>query len=558
MKASLLRALALVAITALALTGCAKLPTDSEVKVGSDIQSGLTADYLYYSPSGPDEAATQQEIINGFINAATGPQNDYQVAREYLSRDLAAKWNPSAELLVGDSRPVIEVFGSTEATVTFQAVARVDELGRYQELAPSISRILKYSMIEEDGQWRINQAPDSIVLVRPVFEVLFRSYSLYFYDNQDRYLVPDSRWFATRISTGTRLVSALLAGPDYWLTDAVNSAFPTGTQLALDSVTVDAGTAIVDLDASVNSTTVAQRQRMLVQLTSTLTQLPNVFSVQIKIDGVLQNIVNLPYQVSLAKNPDPIVLTSDGFRQLSTSAVPMKRASEAAKDWQATEFGINNQQTLLALTGPQGIAVTRLTGANSELTAIDYRGDLLAPVIDPQGLIWCQGASADSPLTAYDSTGKQVFSTLGWLSQANHVAFSISREGSRVAFLLNYEGQFRLYVAAIVRDEKGNPVAISVPVRMAKSELLTGSVSWIDETTVASISQSSGSITSPVYLQVGGQVKKLAPVPSAQSVVSSGIAAASYALDSKQELRILRSLTWINIARDILAIHFAG
>jgi hypothetical protein len=558
MKASLLRALALVAITALALTGCAKLPTDSEVKVGSDIQSGLTADYLYYSPSGPDEAATQQEIINGFINAATGPQNDYQVAREYLSRDLAAKWNPSAELLVGDSRPVIEVMGSTEATVTFKAVARVDELGRYQELAPSISRILKYSMIEEDGQWRINQAPDSIVLVRPVFEVLFRSYSLYFYDNQDRYLVPDSRWFATRISTGTRLVSALLAGPDYWLTDAVNSAFPTGTQLALDSVTVDAGTAIVDLDASVNSTTVAQRQRMLVQLTSTLTQLPNVFSVQIKIDGVLQNIVNLPYQVSLAKNPDPIVLTSDGFRQLSTSAVPMKRASEAAKDWQANEFGINNQQTLLALTGPQGIAVTRLTGANSELTAIDYRGDLLAPVIDPQGLIWCQGASADSPLTAYDSTGKQVFSTLGWLSQANHVTFSISREGSRVAFLLNYEGQFRLYVAAIVRDEKGNPVAISVPVRMAKSELLTGSVSWIDETTVASISRSSGSITSPVYLQVGGQVKKLAPVPSAQSVVSSGIAAASYALDSKQELRILRSLTWINIARDILAIHFAG
>lgn len=558
MKASLLRALALVAITALALTGCAKLPTDSEVKVGSDIQSGLTADYLYYSPSGPDEAATQQEIINGFINAATGPQNDYQVAREYLSRDLAAKWNPSAELLVGDSRPVIEVRGSTEATVTFKAVARVDELGRYQELAPSISRILKYSMIEEDGQWRINQAPDSIVLVRPVFEVLFRSYSLYFYDNQDRYLVPDSRWFATRISTGTRLVSALLAGPDYWLTDAVNSAFPTGTQLALDSVTVDAGTAIVDLDASVNSTTVAQRQRMLVQLTATLTQLPNVFSVQIKIDGVLQNIVNLPYQVSLAKNPDPIVLTSDGFRQLSTSAVPMKRASEAAKDWQATEFGINNQQTLLALTGPQGIAVTRLTGANSELTAIDYRGDLLAPVIDPQGLIWCQGASADSPLTAYDSTGKQVFSTLGWLSQANHVAFSISREGSRVAFLLNYEGQFRLYVAAIVRDEKGNPVAISVPVRMAKSELLTGSVSWIDETTVSSISRSSGSITSPVYLQVGGQVKKLAPVPSAQSVVSSGIAAASYALDSKQELRILRSLTWINIARDILAIHFAG
>lgn len=558
MKASLLRALALMAIAALTLTGCAKLPTDSEVKVGSDIQSGLTTDYLYYSPSGPDEAATQQEVISGFINAATGPQNDYQVAREYLSRDLAAKWNPSAELLVGDSRPVIEVLGSTEVNVTVKAVARVDELGRYQELVPSITRVLKYSMVEENGQWRINQAPDSIVLVRPVFDVLFRSYSLYFYDNQDRYLVPDSRWFATRISTGTRLVSALLAGPDYWLTDAVNSAFPTGTQLAIDSVTVDAGTAIVDLDATVNSTTVAQRQRMLVQLTATLTQLPNVFSVQIKIDGVLQNIVNLPYQVSLAKNPDPIVLTTDGFRQLSTSAVPMKQATEAASRWGATDFGVNNQQTLLALKGPQGVAVTRLTGTSGNLTAIDYRGDLLAPVIDPQGFVWCQGAAAESPLTVYDSAGKQLFSTLGWLSQADHVAFSISREGSRVAFLLNYEGQIRLYVSAIVRNETGIPVAISVPVRMAKSENLTGSVSWIDETTVASIVRTSGSLTYPVYLQVGGQVKKLAPVTLAQSVVSSGTAAASYVLDSQQELRILRSLTWINIAKDILAIHFAG
>ena len=558
MKTNLLKALVLLIGTALTLTACAKLPTVSEVKVGSDIQAGLSTDYLYYSPSGPAEAATQQEIISGFINAATGPQNDYQVAREFLSRDFAAKWNPSAELLVGDTRPVIEVLGSSAATVTFKAVARVDQLGRYQELVPSISRVLKYSLLEENGQWRIDQAPDATVLVRPVLDVLFKSYSLYFYDNQDRYLVPDTRWFATRISTSTRLVSALLAGPDYWLTDAVNSAFPTGTQLAIDSVTVDAGTAVVDLDASVNSTTVSQRQRMLVQLTATLTQLPNVFSVQIKIDGVLQNIVNLPYQVSLAKNPDPIVLTTDGFRQLSTTAVAMDRASAAAAEWGATEFGINNQQTLLALKGSQGVALTRLTGAKSNLVPIDYRSDLLAPAIDPQGIVWCLGASADSPLIAYDSAGKQLFSTLGWLSQADHVALSISREGGRLAILLNYEGQLRLYVAAIKRDEKGVPIALSVPVRIGKSEQLAGSVAWIDETTVASIARSSVAVTYPVYLQVGGQVKKLSPVASAKSVVASGASAASYVLDSSNELRILRSLTWVNIASDILAIHFAG
>ena len=558
MKASFLKALALLVGTALTLSACAKLPTDSEVKVGSDIQSGLSTDYLYYSPSGPDEAAGQQEIVSGFINAATGPQNDYQVAREYLSRDLAAKWNPSAELLVGDTKPAIEVTGSSSATVTFKAVARVDQLGRYQELFPSVTRVLKYSLTEENGQWRISQAPDVTVLVRPVFDVLFKSYSLYFYDKQDRYLVPDTRWFATRISTSTRLVSALLAGPDYWLADAVNSAFPTGTQLSIDSVTVEAGTAVVDLDASVNSTNIAQRQRMLVQLTATLTQLPNVISVQIKIDGVLQNIINLPYQVSLAKNPDPIALTTDGFRQLSTTTVPMSRATEAAAKWQATEFGINNQQTLLALKGPRGVALTRLAGTNTDLVPLDYRSDLLAPVIDPQGNVWCLATSSDSALNVYGSNGKLIFSTLGWLSQAEHAAFSISREGGRIAFLLNFDGQIRLYVSAIERDDQGVPVSISVPVRVGKSEPLYGSVSWIDETTIASIARSSTSVTYPVYLQVGGQVRKLAPVSAAKSVIASSVSSASYVLDSKSDLSVLRSLTWINIAKDILAIHFAG
>jgi spore germination protein GerM len=164
---------------------------------------------------------------------------------------------------------------------------------------------------------------------------LFKNYSLFFYDNQERYLIPETRWFATRVATSTKLVSALLAGPEFWLADAVQSSFPRDTKLALDSVLVQDGVAIVDLDASANSTTISQRQRMLVQLTATLTQLPNVFSVQIRIEGVPQNIANLPYQVSLANNPDPIVLSTEGFRQLSTDAMPMTRASEAALAWGA-------------------------------------------------------------------------------------------------------------------------------------------------------------------------------------------------------------------------------
>ena len=317
MKLVSLRLVALVAAAALVLTGCAKLPTSSEVKVGSDIQGGLTTDYLYYSPSGPVEGASQQEIINGFLNAATGPQNDYQVAREFLSGDLAAKWSPSKELLVGDTRPQVSMVGATGARLTVKAVARIDETGRYHDLGDGIERVLTFGLVLEGDQWRINQAPDATVLVRPVFDVLFKSYALYFYDKQNRYLVPDLRWFATRVSTSTRLVSALLAGPDGWLSGAVQNAFPDKTNLAIDSVTVENGVAIVDLDATANTATVAQRQRMLAQLTATLTQLPSVYSVEIRIDHIAQNITSLPYEVSLANNPDPIALTVDGFGSVS-------------------------------------------------------------------------------------------------------------------------------------------------------------------------------------------------------------------------------------------------
>lgn len=558
MKASLLRFFSAVIFVSLTLTACAKLPTSSEVKVGTDIQAGLSTDYLYYSPSGPAEAATQLEILNGFLNAATGPQNDYSVARQYLSRNLSSKWNPSNELLIGDTRPLVSVFGSSSGEIELTAVARVDSAGRYQDLGSGLSRVLEYSFVEENGQWRISQAPDTIVLVRPVFDVLFRSYSLYFYDKQDRYLVPDLRWFATRVSTSTRLVSALLEGPDEWLEPAVNTAFPKNTTLAIDSVIVENSTAMVDLAASANDSTIAQRQRMLAQLTATLTQLSNVSSVQILIDNVPQNIANLPYEVSLAKNPDPVVLSSTGFRQLSPTAVSMDRATAFAKSWNATDFAINNQQTLIALKGPLGVALGKLSGAKSDLLPIDYRGDLLAPAIDVQGHIFSLGAAAESNLQVFDDSGKLILSYSSWLARADHSAFAVSREGGRLAVVLNFDGKLRLFVAAIQRDSDGVPISVGQPIEIGFSENIVGSVSWVDDTTVATISRSKEGATYAAYLQVGGEIKRFSPVNDAKSIVANGVSSTAYILNVNNELRVLRSLTWINFAKDILAIHFAG
>ena len=69
----------------LATTGCAQLPKSGEIKSGPNVESGLETDYLYYSPSGPTDGDSQEEIVLGFLNAGTGPQNDFEVAKSYLS-----------------------------------------------------------------------------------------------------------------------------------------------------------------------------------------------------------------------------------------------------------------------------------------------------------------------------------------------------------------------------------------------------------------------------------------------------------------------------------------
>ncbi|MEN9749531.1 MAG: hypothetical protein RL149_609 [Actinomycetota bacterium] len=558
MRIHKLTAIFTATLVALSITGCAKLPTSSEVKVGSDIQGGLSADYLYYSPSGPTKDAEATEIINGFLNAATGPQNDYQVAREYLSSSLAADWDPSNELLIAEARPNVSLNANDSARVSFTAVASVDHLGKYSDLGYGVARNLDFTLIKEGGQWRINSAPNATVLVRPVFDVLFKSYALYFYDKQSRYLVPDLRWFATRVSTSTRLVSALLNGPTDWLSDAVQTSFPSKTKLALDSVIVENGKAIVDLDSAANHATVIQRQRMLAQLTSTLTQLANVFSVEVYIDHVPQKITNLPYEVSLANNPDPIVLAADGLKVMSSTPVVLAKSTKALADWRATDFGVNNQQTLLALKGPRGVGLAKIIGTENAVKAIDSRSNLLAPAIDPQGLVWTLGAGKESALQAFDSTGKLKFSSLGWIGNWSHTAFAVSREGGRIALLANDGKSSKLFVAAIERNENGIPVSISAPIQVGITQNIVRSLAWIDSTSIATIARNDEGATYPLYLQIGGEAKKLTPVADAVSVVANGLYSSSYVLDSNKQLRVLRSMTWIDSLSEILAIHFAG
>ena len=116
------RIIALVAVSAF-LSGCAQLPRSGAIGVGPDVQVESTDDYLYYSPSPPSPGDTQQQIVTGFLSAGNGPQNDYEVARSYLSSGFKSKWSASDEVLVQQGGTIFELVDEVTARVELQVIS---------------------------------------------------------------------------------------------------------------------------------------------------------------------------------------------------------------------------------------------------------------------------------------------------------------------------------------------------------------------------------------------------------------------------------------------------
>jgi hypothetical protein len=190
-------------------------------------------------------------ILRGFIEAASSPQNDFAIARQFLTPEASETWNPSAMTLVDSGvRPSRELSGET-IRIGIDASAVLDAEGRFTQQQTPVQADMTYAFEQRAGQWRISNLPPGIVIDRNTFLQVFRQTTLYFLSPDSRRLVPDVRWFPSRASTTTRIVKALLAGPSAWLssTGAAISAFPAGTRLVADAVPVQNGVAVVDLDA---------------------------------------------------------------------------------------------------------------------------------------------------------------------------------------------------------------------------------------------------------------------------------------------------------------------
>ena len=545
-----LLALALV----MSLTGCASLPVAGPVRIGPDLVSTTDGDSFYYSPSSPFDGASQTEILNGFIAAGTGPQNDYAVAREYLSDSIRSSWNPNQEVLIQRSSPQVVISDQDTAELVVDVAATVDADGKYLVTPLGTGRVLEFSFVLENSQWRLSAAPDATVLIRPVFDVVFSGYSVYFLDRQKRFLVPELRWFPTTPATGTRLANALLEGASSWLKPAVVSAIPTGTRLSIDAVTIENGVALVDLTARALVASRSDRSLMKSQLEATLSQLSNVSSVAISIERAMQEIADTDNNAGEPGVRALAVVGEEGLELLASSQesvfAPGKNFFEQSE---LNEIALSGQSGWIAILTDSGVFRTGGDRPGAEVEQIESRAAIAAIEFDPQEYLWSASRVPGSEIIVTSPSLEQGNVLAPWLAGQSVRAFAISPEGSKIAMLVQGSSRTRVLVSAVIRNPSGTPIELAEPLEVAGELSNPSSVSWVDQITIATVNTAGGS-TSALLSTIGGTSRQLSALSGTRKIVAAGTSSQLYLLTETGELFSFRGSAWTPLRESIRAL----
>jgi hypothetical protein len=547
---------ALATVTLMALVGCAQLPHNSAIQQGPSVQNGSSSDYLYYSPSGPVAGQDIRGVLSGFINAATGPQNDYAIAREYLTGNLRNNWSPNTEVLIQQGSLDTAVSSDNTASVTVNVSARIDANGHYETQAPGTKRILQFGFKKMNGQWRISQAPDAIVLIRPVFDVIFHSYSVYFFDHSYNYLVPDLRWFPARASTATRLVTAILNGPSSWLAPATEKTMPYDTKLAIDAVGIDGNTAVVNLNAAALRSTQSQRQYFKAQLKATLTQLSGVSKVQILIERSPQQVADFAPATADGAAYSPVALIDDALTQLSAPAgAQIGGTRSLIRQVAATDFALTDDKHLLALRSTAGVYRVRMDQSTPTPVLVDSRPNTLKPIFDSRGIMWSVTTDGTAAIQVTPESGTSVWMTAPWLAKYTIRDYSLSNEGARMAFVIvNKKGLVKTVVSAVVRNKLGIPVAIGNP-QVIASPADVVSVDWAGETNLLVLATDAAGESSVESIPLSGVSKSVGNLSQGVSIMSADSGANVFVLTKANTLLQFRGYAWTLLADRVTAAH---
>lgn len=455
-RRSALGAVAALAAAAL-LTACATIPGSGPVTEGlKNLEQ--TDQVVQYNPSGPVSGASQEDLVQGFLIAATSALNDYSVAREFLTSDYAGQWDPYYGVLIADGSRPYRSDGEAAGVLSLAAVAKIDAQGVMLPVKPGPRTEMRFEFEQVGGEWRISSAPAGIILDSTTFATIWEPQQLYFV-GPGKVLVPETRWYLSRPALVTEVVDALLQGPGERLRDVVRSGFPAGTALVSKSVQVVDGVARIDLTGSILEAGPVAMAEVEKQVEMSLQAVRGVTGFELLVDGTplrdtpggeaaTPQLVNRVF--------DPAVMTGGVFGTIVSGEFrAMSGFASTIADYDPSAVTLAPSEQAAAVKNESGVTLVDEDGA----LLVDDRPGLLEPAFDLMGCVWTVQASDAGTLriTAPDGTSSAI--SAPWLAGREPVAVRVSPEGARVAALVPSDEGSQVLVAGVVRDENGVPVA---------------------------------------------------------------------------------------------------
>lgn len=469
----------------LLLAGCSSLlPVSGEPQAVPFPET--KASEVKLNAQGPAKGASAEELITGFLRAsAAGVSDDFTVARQFLTAEAAASWDPTAQvrLYPDNQSPALSRSSSGAVRVSVAALATLDNSGILTNSATDSIISGEFSLVRNvDGEWRIAVLDDGITVPSAVFQSQFEE-SLVYYLTVDRTaLVPTVHWFP-RNSAPTLAAESLIKGPPAWLSDAVRTAVPVGTTLATPAVKVEEGVATVDLSVEASQMTQADLDLLYAQFTKTLTELSSIQDVRLSAAGAE---LSQPNQKDLPSYPYsnyPLLALADGVpaRVTGSQVEPLVAApAVAGLGLTAITSGYDEQPRNIVGLGTNGLY--RISVDNSAVTQLLAGSTLAQPSMDTSGWVWTGAKNSVGTLNAINvSTGENIGVPANWLNGAELQSLRVSREGARIVVTYRKDDATNLGVAAIVRDEAGRPLRIGEVVPFGQRLAEVTDLAWIAE-----------------------------------------------------------------------------
>jgi hypothetical protein len=536
------RATVLLALL-LTVSACSTVPSASPTVQITQAPS-RPAETVGIEPLPPEDGATPEEIVRGFIDAAASARPGHPVAQEHLTPEAAGSWSDEAGITVLSPDYATVATEAGAVTLTANPVGTVDPRGVFTVGGTGVfSR--QFTLEQIDDEWRISDPPDGLIMLEPDFERLYVERDVFFLDPTRQRVVRDPRLLIKGDAQPTALIQRILDGPSGPIAAGVRNPL-TGVQLR-NAVTINDQSAVVDLTglpvdpAPVLSEICAQIVWTLAPLSPT---------VQIRVDGEPVDINGVPPRQTredwAAFDPDAVPLDAVGhylsggaLHTVTTGAPVPGPAGTGAYGLSSAAVSAEPRTGKLSF-----LAGVRADASGATLFAGPYDKDL-APVLSASRLSAPTVAATRSEAwVVRDGTAvvrvpagapPQAVSapTLPSLGRAD--VLRLSPDGVRAALVIVGPAGSALYVGTVVRAEEGG-VELRDLRGVAPSLSQVVDVAWADSGNLLVLaSDQRGDRVDPYAVGVDGwglstvpsaglpgQPESIAAAPTRQPLVDAG------------------------------------